>query len=260
MTDYVLIDEKDDVLTLTLNRGETHNAMDEALIATLTNVVRSIKTSIRAVVFRGAGKSFCAGADLNYMRRMGEFSADENKEDALKLAHLFKAIYDLPIPTFSFVHGAAYGGGVGLSSACDFVVGCDTSLFCLSEVKLGLVPATIFPYLIDKMGIAKTRHASLSAERFHGKRAFEMGLLTHYEETQKEAEASLSFLIDLIKKGGVHAQKTIKTLARDLHGSDVIDDHIIDQTAQVIAEIRGHDEAKEGLNAFFDKRPAAWRT
>lgn len=259
MTDYVLIDEKDAVLTVTLNRGETHNAMDEVLIADLTKAVQSIKSSVRAVIFRGSGQSFCAGADLNYMRRMGDFSALENKQDALKLAYLFKAIYDLPMPTLAFVHGAAYGGGVGLSSACDFVIGCDTSLFCLSEVKLGLVPATIFPYLIDKMGIAKIRHAALSAERFQGRSALDVGLLTHYEMTQDKAEERLSFLIDLIKKGGAHAQKTVKILARDLHGADMIDDKIIDHTAQVIADIRGHDEAKEGLSAFFDKRPPSWR-
>jgi len=235
-----------------------HNAFDERLIASLTAAFVSLDTDddVRVVVLAGAGRSFCAGADLHWMKRMAAFDRDENLADAQALATMLRTIYGLSKPTIARVHGAAYGGGVGLVSACDIAIGVPEATFALSEAKLGLIPATISPYVMEAIGAREARRYFLTAERFDAAQALRIGLV-HEVVAADALDARVDALIALLRAAGPVAQLECKALIRGVaHRS--IDEALIDATAEHIAAVRASDEGREGVAAFLEKRQPSW--
>ncbi len=249
---------RDAVATVTLERPDLHNAFDEVLIARLTGIFVDLDDdpAVRAVVLAGAGKSFCAGADLNWMKRMAAFGADENLADASALAAMLRALYSLSKPTIARVHGAAYGGGVGLVAACDIAIGAAEASFALSEAKLGLIPATIGPYVIEAIGARQARRYFLTAERFDAARALAIGLL-HEVVPAQALDARIGEILKLLLAAGPAAQLECKALIRGV-AHRPIDADVIAGTARHIAAVRVSDEGREGIAAFLGKRPPAW--
>ncbi|MDD3652091.1 enoyl-CoA hydratase/isomerase family protein [Immundisolibacter sp.] len=246
------------VATLTLNRPQVHNAFDDVLIAELTERLSRLGTdpAVRALVLTGAGESFCAGGDLNWMRSMVDFSAAENQADALKLAQLLEVLDTLPKPTVARVNGSAFGGGVGLVACCDVAVGVDTARFGLTEVRLGLAPATIAPYVVRAMGARQARRYFLTGERFDAPVALRLGLL-HEAVASDALDAAVERLLDDLLKGGPLALAACKRLVGDVTASPDRDGLKRD-TAALIARLRVSDEGQEGLHAFFARRAPTW--
>ncbi len=246
-------------VTLTLNRPELHNALDDTLITALTEALQSCDNdpSIRAVILRGAGKSFSAGADLNWMRRMADYSEAENLADARNLAGMLQVFDRLSKPTIAVIHGNCFGGGMGLVSCADIAIATESAIFCLPEVRLGLTPATISPYVIRAMGARSARRYFLTAERFDAAEALRMGFV-HHVATEEDLDAHLEKALLALSNGGPQAQTRAKELVAAVVGSP-IDDHLIDVTVRGIAAVRASDEAREGLSAFIEKRKPGWR-
>lgn len=248
------------VATLTLNRPEVHNAFDAALVARLTELLVEIKSrdDVRIVVLTGAGRSFSAGADVNWMRSMAGCSEEENVEDALHLADLMSLLNSLPLPTVARVNGHAYGGGVGLIACCDIVLASSEARFALSEVRLGLVPAVISPYVLAAIGERHARRLFLSAELMNAKLARRVGLVHEIVKPDKMAEA-LDDQVGLLLKGGPIALRESKELVFTVAGRGIsADDALKHRTAQIIAQLRVSEEGQEGLAAFLEKRAPAW--
>ncbi|MFQ5985279.1 MAG: enoyl-CoA hydratase-related protein [Alphaproteobacteria bacterium] len=257
----MLLESRDEkgVVTLTLNRPEVHNAFDDALIARLAGTLQHLGAdeTVRAVVLAAAGASFCAGADLNWIRRTADFRVEQNLEDARALAAMLRRLDNLPKPTLALVHGAALGGGVGLVAACDIAVAGEGAVFGLSEVKLGLAPAVIAPYLVRAVGARAARRLVLTAERFDAAEALRIGLV-HEVVPAAELAAARDRLVKALAEGGPRAQAAAKaTIAEVAHRP--IDDKLTDETAEVIAELRASPEGREGVAAFLGKRPPSWR-
>ncbi len=256
----LFIEERRDngVVVLTLNRPEVHNAFNDELIATLTESLQVLNSdpSVRVVQLRGAGKSFSAGADLNWMQRMAQYSWEENYQDSLKLASLMSTLANMRMPTVAVVQGAAFGGGVGLVAACDFALASDKASFCLSEVKLGLIPAVISPYVVRAIGARAARRYFVTAERFDADTALRMGLVQevvpHDTLTQRADE-----VCDAIATNGPLAVREAKKLV-SLVAESPIDEEIIRETANRIADRRASPEGMEGIRAFLEKRPPVW--
>jgi methylglutaconyl-CoA hydratase len=243
---------------VTMNRPEVHNAFDDLLILGLTAELRRLQAdpAVRIIMLTGAGKSFSAGADLNWMRRMADYSLKENLADANALAELMQTLDSLAKPTIALVRGAAYGGGVGLVACCDIVLATPKAGFCLSEVKLGLVPAVISPYVVAAIGPRAARRYFLTAERFDAAEAHRLGLVHEVvpEEDLDRRGADLS--AQLLQNGPAaiaNAKDLVATVARG-----VIDAAMIGATAERIAQVRASLEGKEGLSAFLEKRQPAW--
>lgn len=257
--DIVLMNVENGVATITLNRPDTHNAFDDHVIAALSgklDVVR-LESDVHAVLLRGAGKSFSAGADLNWMKRAANYTEAQNKADALALADMLNKLYTLPIVTIACVQGAAMGGGMGLASCCDIVIADKDAIFALSEVKLGLIPATIAPYVLRAMGERQARRYFQTGERFNGQRAYDMGFVHEVADGVTDIEVSLETLLKIIAANGPRAMKDAKKLCLDFAGKPITPETIND-TASRIAHTRGGVEAKEGLSAFLEKRKAQW--
>jgi methylglutaconyl-CoA hydratase len=251
------IDEKH-IATLTLNRPLIHNAIDDTLILELTNALRDLesKPQVRAVLLTSSGSSFCAGADLHWMRRMASFSQDENLRDAEALAGLLRRLSVLAKPTMAVVQGPAYGGGVGLVAACDIAVAADSAVFSLSEVRLGLIPATISPYVIAAIGARAARRYFLTGERFTAAEAHRLGLVHEVvaaDQLQRAAERMLGALLE----GGPRAQAEAKRLVADV-ANKPIEPALLDDTAKRIASVRASAEGREGITAFLEKRKPNW--
>ncbi len=260
MTDSpaVLLDKLDGVATVTLNRPAVHNAFDDALIAELTGVFDALggDTSVRIVVLAARGKSFSAGADLNWMQRMATYGMKENLADACALAALMETLNTLPQPVVGKVQGAAFGGGVGLVACCDVVVASEVASFCLSEVKLGLVPAVISPYVVDAIGYRQARRYAVTAERFDARTAQALGLV-HDVVGSAELDTHVQAIVSGLLSNGPRAMVESKRLIRDMaHGTR--GDAQREDTAGRIARIRASDEGREGLSAFLDKRSPSW--
>ncbi|HET8585805.1 MAG TPA: enoyl-CoA hydratase/isomerase family protein [Casimicrobiaceae bacterium] len=249
---------RDSIATVTLNRPEIHNAFDETLIANLTAAFVSLDDNpdIRVVVLAGAGRSFCAGADLHWMKRMSAFGREENLADANALAAMLRSLYALSKPTIARVSGAAYGGGVGLVAACDIAIAVPEATFALSEAKLGLIPATIGPYVIEAIGARQARRYFLTAERFDASEARRIGLV-HEVVAADAIDARIDALIAALKAAGPTAQLECKALIRGV-AHRPIDDDVIAGTAAHIAAVRASPEGREGVAAFLGKRQAAW--
>jgi len=252
-----IIDERG-CATLTLNRPELHNAFDDQLIADLAAELKRLGSDprVRMVVLGANGRSFSAGADLGWMRRMADYTREENLADAMALAELLHLLASLPKPTIALVQGAAFGGGVGLVSACDIVLATPNASFCLSEVKLGLIPATISPYVIDAIGARAARRYFLSAERFDAERARQLGLV-HEIVPAEDLDERLERLTGQLLGNGPEAMAAAKRLVADVAGRPV-DRALLEDTAERIAVIRASDEGKEGLAAFLEKRTPNW--
>lgn len=257
--DIVLVEVKNNVATLTLNRPDVHNAFDEHMIAALTRHFDdlAVREDVRVVVLKGEGKSFSAGADLNWMKRAAGFTKEQNKADAIALATMLHKLNTLPKLTLAMVQGAAMGGGFGLVSCCDIVIAAADAKFALSEVKLGLIPATIAPYVIAAIGPRYARRYFQTGERFSGTQAHAIGLVHELADVVEDMPLLLGNILDQVAANGPQAMAASKKLCLDLAGKAVTPE-IMDDTASRIASTRAGAEAKEGLGAFLEKRKAAW--
>ena len=252
------VTRQDGVGRVTLNRPELRNAFDDALIGKLSQAFAelAVDRSVRLIVLAGNGPAFCAGADLNWMKRMAGYSYDENLADAKALADMLTALDRLPKPTIARVHGPVFAGGTGLVAACDIAVGTPEAKFCLSEAKLGLSPATISPYVIRAMGERLARRYFLTAEVFDAQEAHRIGMLSLLVPAA-ELDAAVAELVKHLLAGGPESHAKIKALIRDVAGRRP-DDALAAETAKRIAEIRGSAEGREGIAAFLEKRKAFW--
>ena len=252
------VDVSDGVARVTLDRPQVRNAFDDALIASLRKVFLEIEKdrSIRAVVLAGNGPAFCAGADLNWMKRMAQYGHDENLDDAMALAGMLAALDRLPQPTIARVHGPAFAGGTGLVAACDIAVGTPEAKFCFSEAKLGLSPATISPYVIRAIGERAAHRYFLTAEVFGAEEALRMGMLSVLVPAV-ELDRTIEDLLGHLLAGGPQAHGKIKDLIRAVAGRPV-DPALMADTARRIADIRVSPEGREGIASFLDKRKPGW--
>ena len=256
-TVVVAIDSRG-VARVSLNRPEKHNAFDDTVIAALREAFDSLasRADVRVVVLASEGKNFSAGADLGWMKRMAEYDYDHNHKDAQLLAGMLKALHDLPQPTIARVQGAAFGGAVGLVSCCDMAVASEGASFCLSEVKIGLIPATISPYVIKAMGERAARRYFTTAERFRAAEGLRLGLVSEVA-AEDALDATVDKLVDALLQNGPHAVRAAKKLVVDVAGRDITA-ALIEDTCGRIAQIRVAQEGQEGLGAFLNKRQPNW--
>jgi methylglutaconyl-CoA hydratase len=258
MTQVLLSSDTRGVATVTLNRPELHNAFDDRMIAELTGVLTKLgaDSAVRIVVLAANGKSFSAGADLGWMKRMATYSEAENLKDARALGALMRTLDAMPKPTLALVQGPAYGGGVGLVACCDIAIAADTASFSLSEARLGLIPAVISPYVVRAIGARACRRYFLTAERFDVAEAHRLGLVHLVAPVAGLAETGEKMLRTLLDAGPA-AQMECKSLIARVSDQPV-DETMVDDTAQRIARLRASPEGKEGVAAFLGKRKAAW--
>ena len=246
------------IRTLTLSRPEVRNAFNDDVIAELTKAFQDAgqAAGVRCVVLAAEGPAFCAGADLNWMRRMADYTRDENLADAGQLAAMLRTIYACPKPTIARVQGDVFAGGVGLVAACDMAVSVDTATYCLSEVKLGLIPATISPYVIRAMGARASHRYFLTAERFSAAEAHRIGLV-HEVVTADALDAKVAELTQALVSASPNAVRACKRLVQDV-AERAIDDTLVAHTVAGIADIRASAEGKEGVQSFLQKRKPSW--
>lgn len=241
-----------------LMRPDVRNAFNEQVIAELTATFQqlALEPDLRAVVLGGHGKAFCAGADLSWMRSMADYSWEQNRDDAQALADMLWAVYRCPIPIVGRLQGDCYAGGVGLAAVCDVVVAVDSMNFCLSEARLGLLPATISPYVIRAMGEQAARRYFITAERFSATQAHTMGLV-HELCSADELDAKVDAIVAALVANGPLATRACKALVQDVAGPPITDG-LRAETARRIADIRVSSEGKEGIQSFLQKRPPSW--
>jgi methylglutaconyl-CoA hydratase len=246
------------VETVTINRPEVRNAFNDEVITELTAVFLELakRDEVRCVVLAGAGAAFCAGADLNWMKRIAGYTRDENVADATALARMLDLVFRLPKPTIARVQGDVYAGGTGLVAACDMAVSVDTANYCLSEVKLGLIPATISPYVIRAMGTRAAHRYFLTAERFSAAEAHRIGLV-HEVVKADELDAKVGEIAKALVQAGPQAVKACKQLLHDVAGHEITAG-LVQRTVESIADIRASDEGREGIQSFLGKRKPNW--
>lgn len=258
MKNYKTIETKLEagVFTIRLNRPEVHNAFDEIMLRELTDCFQSLDDDLVCVVLRGNGKSFCAGVDLNWMKSVSQNSYDQNYQESLFLAQCFFLIYTCPKPTIALVHGVALGGANGLLSACDLAFCADDAVFSLSEVKIGIVPACISPYVIKRVGEYGAKELMLTGRRINGKEA-ERFRLVNKSVPLPELENLLQETVSLLRSSGPQAMSHCKELIFQVSNTLTMD-QAIEFTAKMIADIRASEEGQEGMNAFLEKRKPGW--
>lgn len=259
MSDLVLTNiDKRGVATVTLNNPDKHNAFDDSIIAELTKTFSQLASNenVRVVILASTGKSFSAGADLGWMKRMASYSYDENLADANALAAMLHALNFMPQPTIAKIQGAAFGGAVGLASCCDIVVASEKASFCLSEVRLGLIPATISPYVVNAIGLKASRRYFQTAERFFADKAQQLGLVDEVT-TPEMLDAEVERFIGCLLANGPQAVTQAKQLAFDV-AYQPINAQLRQETSERIAAIRVSSEGQEGLTSFFEKRKPNW--
>jgi methylglutaconyl-CoA hydratase len=246
------------IRTITLSRPDVRNAFNDEVITELKNAFTEAgqAAAVRCVVLAAEGPAFCAGADLNWMRRMADYTRDENLADAGQLAAMLRAIYECPKPTIARVQGDVFAGGVGLVAACDMAVSVDTATYCLSEVKLGLIPATISPYVIRAMGARASHRYFLTAERFSAAEAHRIGLV-HEVVAADALDAKVAELTSALVSASPNAVRACKRLVQDVAERE-IDDALVAHTVAGIADIRSSAEGKEGVQSFLQKRKPNW--
>ncbi len=247
------------VATITLRRPDVHNAFDDELIERLRRELLGLENdhSVRVVVLAAEGKSFSAGADLNWMKRMAAYDRAENLEDAKNLGKLMATLYRMRQPTVALVQGPAYGGGVGLVACCDIAIASEAAHFCLSEVRLGLIPAVIGPYVIEAIGERQATRYMMTAEKFSAERARELGLVHEVVPADKLTEKR-NEIVDALLKGGPRALSEVKNLVSYATTSATQDEKVVRDTAGHIARVRATDEGQEGVAAFLEKRKPTW--
>jgi methylglutaconyl-CoA hydratase len=261
MTYQTLLTELDPrgVGVITLNRPEVHNAFNEAMIAELTSAFSAYgaNAEVRMIVLEAEGKSFCAGADLNWMKRAAAATEAENRADAMNLATMLRTVYECPKPVIARVQGNAFGGGVGLIAACDIAFGFHEALFSLSEVKLGIIPSAISPYVINAIGPRQASRYFLTAERFPASEAYRCGLLHDLSTRIEGVDELIAQRIENILGNGPQAVGEAKALIRAV-AHQPITDAVVNDTVNRITRVRAGAEAKEGMSAFLEKRKASW--
>ena len=257
--DTVLLEVNEQgIATVTLNNPDKHNAFDDNIIKQLTDIFNDIseRDDISIMILASNGKSFSAGADLGWMKRMAGYSYEDNLKDANALANMLKALNFLPQTTIAKVQGAAFGGAVGLASCCDIVIASTKASFCLSEVKIGLIPATISPYVVDAIGLKASRRYFQTAERFFADKAQQIGLVDEVVSPEALTDEVNAMVTTLLANGN-QARRQAKKLSQDV-AFQTIDDNLLKDTSERIAAIRVSPEGQEGLTAFFEKRAPNW--
>lgn len=244
--------------TITLTQPEVRNAFSDEVIAEITAAFTEVgaRADVRAVVLAAEGPAFCAGANLNWMRRMADYTRDENLLDAAALAEMLRVMYECPKPTIARIQGDVYAGGMGLVAACDMAVSVDTANFCLSEVRLGLIPATISPYVIRAMGARAAHRYFLTAERFDAKEAHRIGFV-HEVVSADQLDAKVAELTNALVSASPNAVRSCKALVQEVAGRD-IEAPLIGRTVEGIADIRTSSEGREGVQSFLQKRKPSW--
>ena len=253
----VKIQQDGPVARVSFCRPEIHNAFNDSLIYEMTDLFSSLKQDgdLRVIVLTGEGKSFCAGADLNWMRRVKDYSFEKNLEESMALAELFWLLYSMPLPVIGRINGAAIGGGTGFVAVCDIAVAAESAKFSFSEVKIGVVPACIGPYVIRKIGEGKAREFFISGERLTAAEAYRIGLVNRYYPDDKLDE-EIEALIKTILSSGPNAIKMAKELISNV--PLMTPDQFRPYTAEMIARLRKSDEGQEGMDAFLNKRKPNW--
>ena len=259
MTATLDIQRQGAVARVWLNRPDVRNAFNDSVIAELTAAFRELgaDASLRAIVIGGHGKAFCAGGDLNWMRAMADYSWEQNRADAQALADMLYTLYTCPLPLVGRVHGDCYAGGVGLASVCDVLVAAEGMHFCLSEARLGLLPATIGPYVVRALGEQASRRYFISAERFSAAEAHRLGFV-HELATAETIDAKVDAIVQTLVANGPAAVKASKKLVQDLAGQPLTAALRAD-TARRIADIRASDEGRDGVQSFLSKRAPRWQ-
>lgn len=258
MDGFVRTTQTDAVATVTIARPDVHNAFNEVVIAELTEAFRSLSDSatVRVVVLASEGKTFSAGADIAWMKRMVDYSFDENVQDAGAMADMLRAIRECTKPVIARIQGHCYGGGIGLVAACDLAVAIRSAVFCLSEVKLGIIPAVISPYVLEKIGPGMTRRYGLTAERFDGDQAKRIGLVSDAVDTPAALDEWIAKTVVGLKANGPTALSAFKKTLSQVAGFPW--DNVQSLTTRRIAELRASPEGQEGLRAFLEKREPHW--
>ena len=246
------------VLTITLSRPDVRNAFNDEVIAEITAAFQDAasRAEVRAVVLAAEGPAFCAGADLNWMRRMADYTHAENLADAGALAEMLRVMYECPKPTIARIQGDVYAGGMGLVAVCDMAVSADTANFCLSEVKLGLIPATISPYVIRAMGTRAAHRYFLTAERFDAREAHRIGFV-HEVVSADQLDAKVDEITLALVSASPNAVRSCKTLVQEVAGQGIAAP-LIARTVEGIADIRTSSEGREGVQSFLQKRKPSW--
>tara|TARA_R110000868_G_scaffold190862_1_gene434793 strand:- start:96172 stop:96957 length:786 start_codon:yes stop_codon:yes gene_type:complete len=255
----IILEIKDYIAYITLNRAEVHNAFDEDTIADLIKAFGIVEADkdVCALVLKGEGKSFCAGGDLNWMKRTADYTLEENTKDAEHLAEMLYVLHSFSKPTIAVVHGHVFGGGVGVVAACDIVIALEDTRFCLSEVKLGLIPAVISPYVVRAMGARHMKRYAQTAEVFTAQKAMDINLVHDVVVNMADANVMLGDIIKAILNNAPGAMALAKQLA-DVVGEASIDDDTLAHTAEWIANRRASLEGKEGISSFLEKRQPNW--
>lgn len=255
---FLQLEQNNQVATVWINRAELHNAFNTEVIEELHACFQALNSrdDIRVVILAGRGKSFSAGADLNWMKQAGQASTAENQADALKLAKMLQSLATLKQPTIARVHGIAFGGGMGLAAACDICVASTDAKFATSEVRLGLAPSTISPYVIRAIGARQASRYFLTAERISAEQAQQIGL-AHEVTSAEDLDSKIDEIVQALLLGGPDAQHASKQLIQMVN-HQVLTEDLLQQTAQHIAHVRQGTEAKNGLNAFLNKQSPAW--
>ncbi|MCF3111690.1 enoyl-CoA hydratase/isomerase family protein [Niabella sp. CC-SYL272] len=246
------------IATIWLNRPEVRNALNDTMTTELIQAFKTLSTdpAVRVITLRGKGKVFCAGADLKWMKATAAYSYEENLEESAQLARCFQTVYHTSKPTIAVVHGAAMGGANGLIAACDFAYAADDTLFAFSEVRLGLVPATIAPYILKRIGESKAKELILTGRPFHAKEAAEAGLINQVLQAM-ELESKVAELIQELLQAGPGSIAASKQLLHHLSAKEL--EAAIPDTVEAIAKARSSAEGQEGMQAFFEKRKPNWR-
>jgi methylglutaconyl-CoA hydratase len=244
--------------TITLNRPDIRNAFNDEVIAEITQAFTELgqRQDVRCIVLAAEGTAFCAGADLNWMRRMADYSREENLADASQLAEMLRVIYECPKPTVARVQGDVYAGGMGLVACCDVAVSVDTAGYCLSEVKLGLIPATISPYVLRALGARAAHRYFLTAERFSAQEALRLGFV-HEVVSAEQLDAKVDEITKALVGNSPNAVKVCKKLLQDVAFAP-ISQPLVGKTVEGIADIRSSSEGREGVSAFLSKRKPSW--
>ncbi|MFM8898940.1 MAG: enoyl-CoA hydratase/isomerase family protein [Burkholderiales bacterium] len=255
---HLLVERQGHVNHVWLNRPDVRNAFNEEVIKELTRVFTELSQDnlLRAVVLGGHGKAFCAGADLDWMQKMAQYTWEQNRQDAQALADMLWAIYRCPVPVIGRIHGDCYAGGVGLAAVCDVLVAADAVTFCLSEAKLGLLPATIGPYVLRALGEQAARRYMVTAERFSATQALALGFV-HEVVAADQLDAKVADIVAAVVANGPAASRACKRLVQDLSGQPITDELRAD-TAKRIADIRASSEGQEGVQSFLGKRSPSW--
>ena len=249
---------KNQIATVTLSRVEVHNAFNDEMLKSLIKTFSTLGNdeNIRAIILQAEGKSFCAGADLSWMKSTANYTYDENLKDAMQLAEMFKTIYKCPKPVIGRIQGTAIGGGVGLVSVCDFSCALDSAKFSLSEVKIGLIPAVISPFVLRKIPLSHAKRYFLTGERIDAHEAKRIGLISEVASSEADLNQKINIWTEHILSGGKEAIKICKKMIDEVSSIDLEESLIL--TTEQIAKLRVWKEAQEGMKAFLEKRQPLW--